>query len=98
MAYTKIADIGLRGETLKEHLAAFPFSVFISEHPDDHRGTGGGRVSRRHAWLSALPGGTLDFKPGVYGWIYGENAEGVYRYRYIFKDANTAMEFKLRFG
>lgn len=105
MPYTKISDVSKR-DTLEEHLAKFPFSVFI---PCRHDYFSSDRVRSRHLWLSALHGDIKEIKSGMHGWMFGENAESLYRnggpdadpaapYQYIFKDANTAMEFKLRFG
>ena len=86
--------------TLSEHLAEFPYSVFIPEYD---KSVNDERAEIRHAWLRALPDSYKRAVNDAYGWSYSKSVTDIYRtdgnpYRYVFKDEKTAMEFKLRFG
>ena len=87
--------------TLEDHLAEFPFSVFI---PHFDSAATDRAVAMRHEWLRSIPGRYEKFDNGPFGWHYGENVGSIYRagpnepWQYIFKDLSTAIEFKLRFG
>lgn len=84
---------------LEEHLAKFPYHVFIPfNHERDQI------YQERLDWFRAQPGGYHDFIAGPFGWVFGENCASIFcetmedPWHYIFKDAKTAVDFKLRFG